>query len=104
MTDKQYEICKANKIKIYQLWIEHGKFRKKECGYEEFDKSWILRDWLNNALPYDSAIKVDFMYATENKINQCKKKLVEALKKDQIRIIKNAQKKLTSLEKIEKEI
>lgn len=104
MTDNQYEICKANKIKIYKVWIERGRFHKKQYNYEEFDKSWILRDWINNALPYDSAIKVEFMYATEDKIGQCKKRLIEALKKEQIRIIKNAQKKLVSLEKIEKEM
>ena len=104
MTDKQYETCKANKIKIYKVWIERGKFHKKQCSYEEFDKSWIVRGWVNNILPYDANIKVDFMYATEDKIDQCKKRLIEALKKEQIYIIKNAQKKLASIEKIEKEI
>ena len=38
MTDNQYEICKANKIKIYKVWIERGRFHKKQCNYEEFDK------------------------------------------------------------------
>lgn len=104
MTDQQYESCKSNNIKIYQIWIKGGKFHKKLCGYKQFDNpwSWISRDWINNAVPYNTDFQAYFMYATEDKLDQCKKKLITALKKDQLHIIKEAQKKLESLEKIER--
>ena len=102
MTDQQYESCKSNNIKIYQIWIKGGKFHKKLCEYEQFDKYQSKRIWLNKSVPYDTALQAYFMYTTEDKLDQCKKKLVATLKKDQLRIIKEAQKKLESLEKIER--
>lgn len=102
MTDQQYEKCKANNIKIYEIWIKGGKFRKELCDYKQFDSSWIAREWINKSIPYNSDLQSNFMYATEDKLDQCKKKLITTLKKDQLRIIKEAQKKLESLEKIER--
>ena len=102
MTDQQYEKCKANNIKIYEIWIKGGKFHKELCDYKQFDSSWIAREWINKSIPYNSDLQSNFMYATEDKLDQCKKKLITTLKKDQLRIIKEAQKKLESLEKIER--
>lgn len=102
MTDQQYEKCKANNIKIYEIWIKGGKFHKELCDYKQFDSSWIAREWINKSIPYNSDLQSIFMYATEDKLDQCKKKLITTLKKDQLRIIKEVQKKLESLEKIER--
>lgn len=102
MTDQQYEKCKANNIKIYEIWIKGGKFHKELCDYKQFNSSWIAREWINKSIPYNSDLQSNFMYATEDMLDQCKKKLVTTLKKDQLRIIKEAQKKLESLERIER--
>ena len=75
MTDQQYESCKSNNIKIYQIWIKGGKFHKKLCEYEQFDKYQSKRIWLNKFVPYDTALQAYFMYTTEDKLDQCKKKL-----------------------------
>ena len=102
MTDQQYESCKSNNIKIYQIWIKGGRFHKELCDYKQFDNSWIEREWINKSIPYNMVLQSDIMYATEDKLEHCKKRLITSLKKDQLRIIKEAQKKLESLEKIER--
>ncbi len=102
MTDQQYKACKSNNIKIYKIWIQGDKLHKKLCSYEQFDKYYGKEYWINNFIPYDTTIQAEFMYATEDKLDQCKKKLITTLKKYQLRIIKEAQKKLESLEKIER--
>lgn len=101
MTDQQYEKCKVKGIPIYQIWIKNRKFHKRKCEYKEFDNSWIARGWINRAIPYDTTVGNDFMYATEDKLEQCKNKLVKYLKDEQTNIIKEAQKKLDALEMIQ---
>lgn len=101
MTDQQYEKCKAKGIQIYQIWIKGKKFHKQKCTYKNFDNSWIAIGWINKAIPYAADIRADFMFASEDKLEQCKKKLIKYLKDEQIRIIREAQKKLDALEMIQ---
>lgn len=101
MTDNQYLECKAKGIQIYQIWFKNGKFHKKKCKYSEFDDSWIGRAWINKSVPYNSALNIDFMYASEDKLECCKEKLLKYLKKQQLDIIKEAKKKLKALEEIQ---
>lgn len=101
MTDEKYIEYKEKGIAIYQIWIKNGKFHKKKCSYNHFDKSWIARNWINDTIPYAGDKGVKFMYATEDKLDECKAKLLRHLKNNQIEIIKEAQKKLAALEKIQ---
>lgn len=101
MTDQQYEACKTKRIPIYKIWINGKRFHKQKCTYKEFDDSWILISWINKAIPYDADIGADSMYASEDKLEQCKNKLIKYLKDEQVRIIREAQKKLDALEMIQ---
>ena len=98
MTDKQYEKCKEKGIKIYRIWFKNKKLHKEKCAYKKFDDSWIARGWINKAFPYDVEMRITFMYASEDKLEKCKNKLIKYLKDEQIRIIKEAQKELNTLE------
>ena len=69
--------------------------------YEAFDKSWIARSWINSSIPYNSEIRAQLMYASEDKLDSCKKKLIKHLKDEQKRIIQNAKNKLDELKNIQ---
>lgn len=101
MTDEKYIECKEKGIAIYQIWFKNGKFHKKKCSYNHFDESWIATKWINESIPYDCDKGVKFMYATADKLDKCKAKLLKHLKDNQIAIIKDAQKQLAALEKIQ---
>ena len=101
MTDEKYIEYKENGIAIYQIWFKNGKFHKKKYSHNYFDESWIARGWINETIPYDGGKGVKFMYATADKLDKCKAKLLKHLKDEQIATIKDAQKKLAALEKIQ---
>lgn len=101
MTDKKYIECKEKGIAIYKIWVKNGKFHKKKYSHNYFDESWIARSWINDTIPYDVDKGVNFIYATADKLDKCKAKLLKHLKDEQIATIKDAQKKLALLEKIQ---
>lgn len=102
MTDRQFEKCVQNKIPIYQIWIQGSKFRKKKVKYDEFKYGGVA--WINENIPYDCELCCDFMYASEDKLESCKCKLYNYLERQQLQIIKQAEKELQILQILKGEL
>lgn len=104
MTDKQYAIYRAKGTKIYDIRIVRNRFVLKEDSIKTFDESWIARNWLNKSVVYDTIDHANCIHATEDKIEECKKKLYYYIKKECADKLKEAQKKMDDIEKLGKKL
>lgn len=100
MTDKQYAIYRAKGTKIYKIRIFKRKFILEEQRTEKFDDSFVPRRWLNESIVYNSHDGSQHIYATEDKIEECKKKLYNYIKEEYEVKLKQAKEKLENIEKL----
>lgn len=82
MTDQQFEKCVKNKTPIYKVWINSNgsKIHQKKMPYSYFENSWITRGWINESLWFGPS-DTRGMYVSGNNINECKRKLIDELKR-----------------------
>lgn len=98
MTEQQFNKCVQNKIPIYRIWIRGSKLHKRKVSYEYINNGTLL-GWINTAIPYNTVMRCEIMYASEDKLEQCINKLFNYLEKEERQKIKAAQKKLEDLRK-----
>jgi hypothetical protein len=105
MTDQQFEKCVKNKIPIYKVWInENGvKIHEKKMPYSHFEDSWIARGWINESL-WHGTDNTRGMYVSGNNLNECKRKLIDELKRVELYKIKKAEKRIECICKIEEKL
>lgn len=97
MTEKDYKAFRKTGLKIYKIFISKGRVVHREVPFDEFDKKWIKRDWLNKAIIYNTERKDDFMYVTEDKLKEMKEYFIKRLIKQEENKIKPIIKRIEKL-------
>lgn len=97
MTEKDYKTFRKTGLKIYEIFISKGRVVHREVPFDEFDKKWIKRDWLNEAIIYNTERKDDFMYVTEDKLQEMKEYFIKRLIKQEENKIKPIIKRIEKL-------
>lgn len=100
MTEKEYKAFRKTGMKIYEIFISKGRVVHREVPFDEFDKKWIKRDWLNKSIIYNTERKDDFMYVTEDKLKEMKEYLVNYFINLEHKKIREAQAKINRLSKV----
>jgi len=101
MTEKHFQRCVDKGIPFYKIWVGKFKFHQKKCSLEEAKP---VISWINKDVPYNTSLHCYMMYASGDRLKQCKKKLYNYLKQEHLDAIKKANKALESLKKLEEEL
>lgn len=95
MTDKQFELAKANGIKIYKIWMSKGKFHKELIPTKNI--SVMQQHWINTT-SYYGLDDVRGRYVSEDQFEKQLEKFFKDLRKDYLDEIKEAEKMLKKID------
>ena len=96
MTDKQFQKVLDDKISIYNIYMEHGKFHKELVPVDD-TLSWIVKGWINTTTYYGPD-DTRGRYVSEDQFDKQLDKFFKDLRKDYLDQIKEANKMLKKID------
>lgn len=105
MTVQQFEQCFKTKTPIYEISVKpYGtKIHKKKVSYSYFNCFNTAIEWINECVWYGPD-NTRGMYVSGDKIDQCKLKLINCLRQEELKKIKMAESAIARLCRMEEEL